>query len=76
MSNDMYVHCVSNSCMSEYNLSKKKKKYSGTSKFNKFIFQTQLFGLLKNPFINEEINDARINLQRSKIGILFEFVRI
>lgn len=25
MSNDMYVHCVSNSCMSEYNLSKKKK---------------------------------------------------
>lgn len=24
MSNDMYVHCVSNSCMSEYNLSKKK----------------------------------------------------
>lgn len=43
MSNDMYVHCVSNSCMSEYNLSKK-KKYSGTSKFNKFIFQTQLFG--------------------------------
>lgn len=74
MSNDMYVHCVSNSCMSEYNLSK--KKYSGTSKFNKFIFQTQLFGLLKNPFINEEINDARINLQRSKIGILFEFVRI
>lgn len=74
MSNDMYVHCVSNSCMSEYNLSK--KKYSETSKFNKFIFQTQLFGLLKNPFINEEINDARINLQRSKIGILFEFVRI
>lgn len=76
MSNDMYVHCVSNSCMSEYNLSKKKKNTVEPQNLNKFIFQTQLFGLLKNPFINEEINDARINLQRSKIGILFEFVRI
>lgn len=75
MSNDMYVHCVSNSCMSEYNLSKKKNTVEPQN-LNKFIFQTQLFGLLKNPFINEEINDARINLQRSKIGILFEFVRI
>lgn len=54
----------------------KKKNTVEPQNLNKFIFQTQLFGLLKNPFINEEINDARINLQRSKIGILFEFVRI